>query len=82
MIILDIDVVSDAMKPERHWGREPGFSAQAVETLLLSSVSLAELLFGIAAVGNRARWRRKLGLRILRIIRTVTHPGARWRRES
>lgn len=52
MIILGTSVVSDTMKPERHWGCEPDSSAQAAETIFLSSVSLAELLFGIAAVGG------------------------------
>ena len=55
MIILDTNVVSEAMKPEpnpvvRAWSND-----QAAETLYLSSVTLAELLFGIAALPSGKR---------------------------
>jgi toxin FitB len=55
MIILDTNVVSEAMKPEPHGAVRAWLNAQAAETLYLSSVTLAELLFGIAALptGNR-----------------------------
>lgn len=50
MIVLDTNVVSEAMKP----GPDPAVRAwlndQAAETLYLSSVTLAELLFGIRAL--------------------------------
>ncbi len=56
MILLDTNVVSEAMKPEpdpavRHW-----FDEQVAETLYLSSVTVAELMFGIGALpGGRRR---------------------------
>lgn len=50
MIILDTNVVSEAMKPQPNPFVQAWLNAQAVETLYLSSVSLAELLFGIAAL--------------------------------
>ncbi len=55
MIVLDTNVVSEAMKPEPHPAVLAWLNAQAVETLYLFSVTLAELLFGIAAlpVGKR-----------------------------
>ena len=55
MIILDTNVVSEAMKPEPHSGVRAWLNAQAAETLFLSSVSLAELLFGIAAMPSGRR---------------------------
>jgi len=55
MIILDTNVVSEAMKPEPHQAVQAWLNHQASETLYLSSVTLAELLFGIRAlpVGKR-----------------------------
>lgn len=55
MIVLDTNVVSEAMKPEPHPHVRAWLNDQAAETLHLSSVTLAELLFGIAAlpVGKR-----------------------------
>jgi len=55
MIVLDTNVVSEAMKPEPHPAVRAWLNDQAAETLYLSSVTLAELLFGIAAlpVGKR-----------------------------
>jgi predicted nucleic acid-binding protein len=55
MIVLDTNVVSEAMKPEPHPAVRAWLNGQATETLYLSSVTVAELLFGIGAipVGNR-----------------------------
>jgi predicted nucleic acid-binding protein len=55
MIILDTNVVSEAMKPDPHPTVRAWLNDQASETLYLSSVTLAELLFGISAlpVGKR-----------------------------
>ena len=55
MIVLDTNVVSEAMKPEPHPAVRAWLNDQAAETLYLSSVTLAELLFGIRALpaGNR-----------------------------
>lgn len=50
MIVLDTNVVSEAMKPEPHPAVMAWLNAQAAPTLYLSSVTLAELLFGIAAL--------------------------------
>ncbi|QDQ25529.1 type II toxin-antitoxin system VapC family toxin [Chitinimonas arctica] len=50
MIVLDTNVVSEAMKPEPHPAVRAWLNDQAAETLYLSSVTQAELLFGIAAL--------------------------------
>ena len=50
MFILDTNVVSEAMKPEPNPVVRAWLNDQAAETLYLSSVTLAELLFGIAAL--------------------------------
>lgn len=55
MILLDTNVVSEPLK--RHSDPEvlAWLDAQAVETLYLSTISLAELRFGIAALPNGKR---------------------------
>jgi toxin FitB len=50
MIVLDTNVVSEAMKPEPNKAVRAWLNDQAPETLYLSSVTLAEMLFGIAAL--------------------------------
>jgi len=50
MIVLDTHVVSEAMKPEPHPAVRAWLNDQAAETLYLTSVTLAELLFGIGAL--------------------------------
>ncbi len=55
MIILDTNIVSEAMKPEPHPGVRAWLNEQIAETLYLSSVTLAELLFGIAALPTGKR---------------------------
>ena len=55
MIILDTNVVSEAMKPESNPVVRAWLNDQAAETLYLSSVTLAELLFGIAALPSGKR---------------------------
>jgi predicted nucleic acid-binding protein len=55
MIVLDTNVVSEAMKPEPHPAVRSWLNDQAAETLYLSSVTLAELLFGIAALPDGER---------------------------
>lgn len=50
MIVLNTSVTSEAMKPEPHPAVRAWLNAQAAQTLYLSSVTLAELLFGIAAL--------------------------------
>ena len=56
MIVLDTDVVSEAMKPGPHPEVRAWLDEQAAETLYLTSVTLAELLFGI---GTLPRGKRK-----------------------
>ncbi len=50
MIVLDTNLVFEAMKPAPHPAVRAWLNAQAGETLFLSSVTLAELLFGIGAL--------------------------------
>ncbi len=55
MIILDTNVVSEAMKPESHRAVRAWLNVQVAETLYLTSVTLAEMLFGIAALPHGKR---------------------------
>ncbi len=55
MIVLDTNVVSEAMKPEPHSAVLTWLNDQHAETLYLSSVTLAELFFGIGALPNGKR---------------------------
>ena len=55
MIVLDTNVVSEAMKPEPHPAVQSWLNEQAAETLYLPSVALAELLYGIAALPQGKR---------------------------
>ncbi len=56
MIVLDTNVVSEAMKPSANPAVSAWLNAQVAETLYLSSITLAELLYG---VGNLHAGRRK-----------------------
>ena len=55
MILLDSNVVSEAMKPEPHPAVRDWLDAQAAESLFISSVTIAELLFGIGALPKGKR---------------------------
>ena len=55
MILLDTNVISEAMKPAPERAVRDWLDAQAAETLFLSSVTLAELSFGIAALPKGRR---------------------------
>ena len=55
MIVLDTNVVSEAMKPEPDPAVRTWLNDQAAETLYLSSVTLAELLFSIRALPTSKR---------------------------
>ena len=55
MILLDTNVISEAMKPQPHRGVRDWLDAQAAETLYLSSVTLAELMFGVGALPSGKR---------------------------
>ncbi|GAB4067823.1 type II toxin-antitoxin system VapC family toxin [Ancylobacter sonchi] len=50
MILLDTNVISEAMKPAPDDTVRAWLDEQAAETLYLSSVTIAELLFGIGAL--------------------------------
>lgn len=50
MIVLDTNVISEAMKPEPNPAVRAWLNEQVAETLYLSSVTLAELLFGIGTL--------------------------------
>ena len=50
MILLDTNVVSKAMTREPHPRVRAWLDAQVEETLFLSSITVAELLFGIGAL--------------------------------
>ena len=56
MILLDTNVVSEAMKPEPNQQVRQWLDEQAAETLYISSVTIAELMFGI---GTLPRGKRK-----------------------
>jgi toxin FitB len=56
VILLDTNVVSEAMKPEPNPAVRNWLDEQAAETLYLSSVTIAELMFGI---GTLPKGRRK-----------------------
>jgi predicted nucleic acid-binding protein len=59
MILLDTNVVSEAMKPEPAPAVRTWLDAQGAETLYLSSITIAELMFGIGAL-PKGRRRDKL----------------------
>ena len=50
MIVLDTNVVSEAMKPTPDPNVRAWLNAQSAATLYISSVTLAELMFGIASL--------------------------------
>jgi toxin FitB len=56
VILLDTNVVSEAMKPEPNPAVRNWLDEQTAETLYLSSVTIAELMFGI---GTLPKGRRK-----------------------
>jgi predicted nucleic acid-binding protein len=55
VILLDTNVVSEAMTREPHPRVREWLDAQAPETLFLSSITVAELLFGIGALPTGKR---------------------------
>lgn len=55
MILLDTNVVSEAMKPDPDPAVLSWLDEQAAETLFLCSVTIAELMFGIAALPKGRR---------------------------
>jgi toxin FitB len=55
MILLDTNVISEALRPSANPAVMAWIDAQAVETLYLSTISLAELHFGIEAMPDGRR---------------------------
>lgn len=55
MILLDTNIVSEAMKPEPNPAVRDWLDEQAAETLYLSSVTVAELMFGVGALPDGRR---------------------------
>ncbi len=58
MIILDTNVLSEAMKPEPHPAVRAWLDEQVAETLYISSVTVAEILFGIGVLPAGRRKQR------------------------
>lgn len=58
MIVLDTNVISEAMRPDPDPVVLSWLNAQTAETLYLSSVTLAELLYGVGALPGGARKNR------------------------
>ena len=59
MIVLDTNVISEAMKQTPHPDVTAWLNQQPAETLFLTSITMAELLFGVASMPEG---RRKNGL--------------------
>jgi hypothetical protein len=55
MIVLDTNVISEAMKPAPHPAVRAWLDKQPAETMYLSSITLAEILFGIQALPGGRR---------------------------
>lgn len=55
MILLDTNVVSEVMKPEPYPAVHNWLDEQTAETLYISSVTIAELMFGISALPKGKR---------------------------
>lgn len=55
MIVLDTNVISEAMKPEPNPTVRAWLNDQVAATLYLTSVTLAELLFGIGSLPTGKR---------------------------
>ena len=67
MIVLDTNIVSEMMKAAPNAKVHAWLNAQAAETLYLSSISIAELLFGVATLPNGKR-REALSQTIERLV--------------
>jgi toxin FitB len=55
VILLDTNVVSEAMKPEPNPAVRKWLDAQSAETLYLSSITIAERMFGIGVLAKGSR---------------------------
>ena len=55
MIVLDTNVISEAMKPDQDASVRAWINRQTAETLYLSTITLAEVQFGIFVMPEGAR---------------------------
>jgi predicted nucleic acid-binding protein len=55
MIVLDTNVISETIKLKPHPGVIRWLDEQAAETLFLSSITVAELMFGVGALEDGKR---------------------------
>ena len=55
MILLDTNVISEALRPQPDPSVRDWLDQQAVETLFISSVTVAEMMFGVAALADGQR---------------------------
>ncbi|GGK23903.1 type II toxin-antitoxin system VapC family toxin [Salinarimonas ramus] len=55
MILLDTNIVSEAIKPQPQASVRTWLDSQAEETLFLSSITVAELLFGLGVLPEGKR---------------------------
>ena len=75
MIVLDTNVISEAMKPAPNPAVRAWLNEQVAETLYLTSVTLAEMLFGITVL-PAGRRRNTLTRALRRLARTVQRSPA------
>ena len=55
MILLDTNVISEAMKPEPNAAVRDWLDAQSADTLFISSITVAEMMFGVGALPESKR---------------------------
>lgn len=55
MIVLDTNVISESMKSATHPAVRDWLNAQVAQTLFLTTVTMAELLFGVCALPSGKR---------------------------
>jgi predicted nucleic acid-binding protein len=55
MILLDTNIISEAVKPQSHPSVRAWLDAQSVETMFVTSITIAELLFGVGALPDGKR---------------------------
>lgn len=62
MILVDTNIISELMKNDRHRAVEDWLDLQSSETLYTSSISLAEIVFGIERLpdGRKKSWLRSI----------------------
>ncbi len=71
MILLDTNVVSEAVKPLPHASVRAWLDAQDAETLFISSITVAELLFGLGVLPDGER-KHRLAAQVDRLLDDFT----------